>query len=167
MLILDTKYEILYTAIIMERTVVILKPDSVQRGLIGEIIKVFEKNNLKIVALKLVVLGKELWEDHYKHHRDKPFFRDTVDFMSAGPVICMILQGPDAIFEVRRLVGATNPKEAEEGTIRAMYATSTGRNLIHASDSPETAKAETERFFKDDEIYDWKDLDPEILKDRE
>ena len=147
----------------MERTFVMLKPDAVQRGLIGEIISRFEKKGLKIVAMKMLKVDKALAEEHYAEHREKPFFQSLVDYITSGPVVAMVVEGKNAIKIVRTLVGATNPAEALPGTIRGDYGLEVGRNVIHASDSPESAEREISLFFKPDEILEYKRIDEDWL----
>jgi len=140
-----------------------LKPDAVQRGLIGEIISRFEKKGLKIVAIKMLKVDKALAEEHYAEHREKPFFQSLVDYITSGPVVAMVVEGKNAIKIVRTLVGATNPAEALPGTIRGDYGLEVGRNVIHASDSPESAEREISLFFKPDEILEYKRIDEDWL----
>jgi nucleoside-diphosphate kinase len=147
----------------VERTFVMLKPDAVQRGLIGEIISRFEKKGLKIVAMKMLKVDKALAEEHYAEHREKPFFQSLVDYITSGPVVAMVVEGKNAIKIVRTLVGATNPAEALPGTIRGDYGLEVGRNVIHASDSPESAEREISLFFKPDEILEYKRIDEDWL----
>ncbi len=136
----------------MERTLSIVKPDGVEKGLIGEVIRRFEKEGLKIKALKMVWLTKEEAEGFYAVHRDKPFFSSLTDFMSSGPIVPMVVEGEDAIRKVRELMGATDPSNAEEGTIRRDFASSVERNIVHGSDAPETAAFEVSYFFNALEI---------------
>ncbi len=139
-----------------EKTLILLKPDAVQRGLIGEIVSRFEKKGLKIVGLKLVNVSKELAHTHYAEHKEKPFFKGLVDFITAGPTLSMVVEGDNAIAVVRRLAGATNPQNADPGTIRHDFGMATGRNLIHASDSPANAAREIALFFKKEDIIEYK-----------
>ncbi len=139
----------------MEKTVVLIKPDAVQRGLIGQITTRFEKKGLKIIALKMVLLSDGILDEHYAHHKDKPFFEDLKKFMTSAPIVAMILEGKGAISLVRRMVGATNGRDADLGSIRADYSISTSANIIHVSDSQAAATEEVSRFFKKEEIYDW------------
>ncbi|MDO8715893.1 MAG: nucleoside-diphosphate kinase [Dehalococcoidales bacterium] len=139
----------------MQKTVVILKPDALQRGIIGEIVARFERKGLKIVALKMVWLTEPILDEHYAHHKDEPFFGDLKKFMISAPVVAMILEGKGAISLVRRMVGATNSRDADLGSVRADYSISTSANIIHVSDSEEAAGEEIERFFDKTEIYDW------------
>ncbi len=138
-----------------ERTLILIKPDAMERGLAGEIITRFEKKGLKIVGMKMIKLDDEILNEHYSHLRDKPFFGEIVNYMKSTPIIAMVLEGEGAIEIVRKIVGATRPWEAEPGTIRGDMAIGLPGNLIHASDSPETAEVEIKRFFKEDEIFDW------------
>lgn len=136
----------------MEQTLVLIKPDAVRRGLIGEIIRRFESRTLKIKALKIIKPSRELMERHYEVHRGKPFFEPTVEFMSSGPVVAMILEGDDAIAIVRRMMGALKPLDAQPGTIRGDFTLSTQENLVHGSDSVDTAKTEIAVWFAPDEM---------------
>jgi len=137
----------------IERTFSIIKPDAVGKNLIGKITERFEENNLKIVASKMVHLTKEKAEGFYAIHKGKPFFSKLVEFMTSGPVIVQVLEGENAILKNREIMGATNPEEAEVGTIRKDFATSIDENAVHGSDAPETAKVEISYFFSDDEIH--------------
>ena len=139
----------------MQRTLVIVKPDGVQRGLAGEIISRFERRGLRIAALKLMQISLELAQRHYAVHKGKPFYEPLLQYITSGPVVVMVLEGKDAIEIVRRTMGATNPAKAAPGTIRADLALETGRNLVHGSDSPETATFEIPLFFSDDEILSY------------
>jgi len=139
----------------MERTLIILKPDAVQRGLSGEIITRFEKKGLQIVALKLMKIPQQLAETHYEPHRGKPFYAGLVKFMTSSPVIVLALTGRDAINIARKMMGATFGSKAEPGTIRGDLGVSNSFNLIHGSDSPEAAQRELGLFFKPDELIDW------------
>ncbi len=131
----------------MERTLSIIKPDAVARGLIGEVIRRLEQNNLKIVAMKLIHMTKAQAQGFYAVHRERPFFDSLTGFMSSGPAVVMILQGEQAIARYRQLMGATNPKDAAEGTIRRDFATDVEKNVVHGSDAPETADFEMAYFF--------------------
>jgi nucleoside-diphosphate kinase len=131
----------------MERTFVMIKPDGVRRGLVGECLRRFEDRELKLVALKLLTPSRELAESHYGAHRDKPFFPGVVQFITSGPVVAMILEGESAIAAVRQMVGATRPLEAAPGSIRGDYALEVGENIVHASDGPETAAEEMALWF--------------------
>jgi nucleoside-diphosphate kinase len=139
----------------MERTLVLVKPDGVQRGLIGEIIGRFERKGLKVVGLRLLDVPREMAERHYAVHAGKHFYGGLVEFITAGPVAAVALEGPDAIATVRRLVGRTMPNEAEPGTIRGDLGISGLRNLIHASDAPETAESELALWFEPGALLDY------------
>ncbi len=136
----------------MERTLSIIKPDGVRRGLIGEVIKRLEANDIKIVAMKMVHMTKEEAKGFYAVHREKPFFDSLTDFMSSGPIVVMVLEGENVISRYRELMGATNYKEAKPGTIRADFATDIEKNVVHGSDAPETARTEIAYFFSELEI---------------
>jgi nucleoside-diphosphate kinase len=143
-----------------ERTLVLVKPDGVQRLLAGRIIARFEARGLKIVGLKLVQVDRELAERHYAVHREKPFFGGLVDFITSSPLVALALDGPNAIAVVRAMVGATRPHEAAPGTIRGDLALETAQNLIHASDGPETAATELDLWFRAGELLDYeRDID--------
>ncbi|MFG6179273.1 nucleoside-diphosphate kinase [Halomonas sp. THAF12] len=135
-----------------ERTLSIIKPDAVAKNVIGEIESRFEKAGLKIVAAKMLQLSQEQAEGFYAEHKERPFFGDLVGFMTSGPVVVQVLEGDNAIVANRDLMGATNPKEAEAGTIRADFAQSIDANAVHGSDSPESAAREIAYFFEDSEI---------------
>ena len=139
----------------MERTLVLVKPDGVQRGLIGDIIGRFERKGFKVVGLRLLWVPREMAERHYAVHAGKHFYAGLVEFITAGPVAAVALEGPDAIATVRRLVGRTMPNEAEPGTIRGDLGISGLRNLIHASDAPETAVEELDLWFGADALLDY------------
>jgi nucleoside-diphosphate kinase len=139
----------------MQRTLVLAKPDAVQRGLIGEIIGRFERKGLKVVGLRLLAVSRALAEEHYAVHAGKHFYDGLVEFIISGPVAAIALEGPDAIAVVRRMVGKTMPNEAEPGTIRGDFGISGLRNLIHASDAPETADAELALWFGADALTDY------------
>ena len=136
----------------MERTLSIIKPDGVAKGLIGEVIKRFENAGLKIAAMKMICMSKKEAEGFYAVHRGKKFYDSLTDFMSSGPCIVMILEGPNAIAKNRELMGATNPQDASSGTIRREYAANIERNIVHGSDAPETASFEIGYFFNALEI---------------
>jgi nucleoside-diphosphate kinase len=139
----------------MEQTLVIVKPDGVQRGLMGEIISRFERRGLKIVAMKMMQISRELAERHYAVHKGKPFYDGLVNYITSNPVVVMVIQGPKAIDLVRKTMGATAPANAEPGTIRADFGVEIGRNLVHGSDGPETARFEIGLFFRPEEILSW------------
>lgn len=137
----------------MQRTLVIIKPDGVQRALTGKIMARFEERGLKVIALKMVEVAHELAERHYAVHQGKFFYQGLVDYITASPVVVMVLEGHEAIGAVRKMVGGTRPWEAEAGTIRGDYAMMGLRNLIHASDAPETAASEIQLWFTPDELH--------------
>jgi len=144
----------------MERTLLIVKPDGVQRGLIGEVLARFERRGLKLVGLKLMNISRELAEQHYSVHQGKPFYAALVDYITSGPVVVGVLEGPRAIAVTRATVGATNPAEAAMGTIRGDFGLEIGFNLIHASDAPDTAVREVSLFFQESELASYtRDLD--------
>ncbi|SCZ55484.1 nucleoside-diphosphate kinase [Thiohalomonas denitrificans] len=136
----------------VERTLSIIKPDAVAKNVIGDIYSRFEKAGLSIVAARMLQLSREQAEGFYAVHKERPFFKDLVEFMMSGPVMVQVLEGENAIAKNREVMGATNPKEAAPGTIRADFASSIGTNAVHGSDAPETAKQEIEFFFKPEEI---------------
>jgi nucleoside-diphosphate kinase len=136
----------------MERTLSIIKPDGVAKGLIGEVIKRFEANGLRIVAMKMIHMNKQQAQGFYAVHRDKPFFDSLTDFMSSGPCVVLVLEGEGAIEKNRKLMGATDYRKADPGTIRADFADSIERNIVHGSDGPETARTEIAYFFNALEI---------------
>jgi len=139
----------------MERTLIIFKPDAVQRGLCGEILTRFEKKGLQVVGLKLMKISQQLAETHYESHKGKGFYAGLVHFMTSSPVVVLALRGKDAIAIARKMMGATFGSKAEPGTIRGDYGVSNSFNLIHGSDSPEAAQRELGLFFKPDELVDW------------
>lgn len=136
-----------------ERTLSIIKPDAVGKNHIGDILARFEQAGLKIIAARMEHLSREKAEGFYAIHRERPFFKDLVDFMISGPVLISVLEGDDAIATNRELMGATNPKEAAPGTIRADFAETIDANAVHGSDGPDTAKTEVSFFFNDNELY--------------
>ena len=146
-----------------ERTFVMLKPDAVQRGLVGEIISRFEKKGIKIVGMKMLHVSKELAENHYGVHRGKPFFEPTVKYITSSPVVAMVLQGENIIEMVRNMMGKTDPQKADPGTIRGDYGQFIGRNIIHGSDSKETAEFEIGLWFREDELCDYRRIDEDWL----
>lgn len=139
----------------MERTLVLIKPDGVQRNLIGNIITRLEQRGLILVAAKLVQVSNELASEHYKVHLGKPFYAGLIQYITKSPVMAMVWEGPEAIKAVRQTMGATNPLQAAPGTVRHDFGLMTGRNLTHASDSPDTAQAEIALWFKPEEIITW------------
>jgi nucleoside-diphosphate kinase len=140
---------------VAQRTLIIVKPDGVQRGLVGEVLGRLERRGLKLVGLKLMAVDRSLAETHYAVHKEKPFFADLIEFITAAPVVCAVVEGPEAIAVVRALVGATKFTEAEPGSIRGDYALDLTMNLIHASDAPDTAQKEIDLFFQPAELLDY------------
>ena len=148
----------------MERTFIILKPDAVQRGLIGEIVSRFERRGLKVVAMKMIHVSQELASEHYAVHKERPFYGSLISYITSSPVVAMVVEGANAIAVVRNTVGATNPADAAPGTVRADFGLEIGRNLVHASDGPDTAKSETALWFGED-LIDWdRNTDPWIFE---
>ncbi|HEY8447459.1 MAG TPA: nucleoside-diphosphate kinase [Thermomicrobiales bacterium] len=139
----------------VERTLVIIKPDAVQRGMIGEIISRLERRGLKIVAMEFRKIDRELAERHYGEHKEKPFYPTLVEFITSGPVVTMVVEGPGAIAATRATMGKTNPAEAAPGTIRGDHGLTITANLIHGSDGPESAAREIALFFREDQIVSW------------
>lgn len=139
----------------MERTFVMVKPDGVQRGLVGEVILRLERRGLKLVGAKFMQVSRELAETHYAVHKGKPFYEGLVRYITSAPVMAMVWEGPNAIQAVRQTMGATRPTEAAPGTVRHDFALEVGRNLTHASDGPETAVAEIGLWFKPSELVSW------------
>ncbi len=137
----------------MNRTFSIIKPDATKRNITGSINKIIEENNLVIIAQKRIKLSKEKAEGFYSIHKDKPFFNDLIEYMTSGPVIVQVLQGDNAVENYRRIMGATNPENAEEGTIRKKHALNIQENSVHGSDTEENAKIEINYFFEDSEIF--------------
>lgn len=149
----------------VERTLIIVKPDGVQRGLIGRVIGRLEDRGLRLAGLKLMQVSRDLAEQHYGEHREKPFFGDLVSFITSSPVVVGVVEGPDAVQVTRSVVGATNPVDATAGTIRGDFALSIGQNIIHASDGVDTAKREIGLFFNEDEIISYqRDIDRWIVE---
>ena len=147
-----------------ERTLVLVKPDGVQRLLVGRILARFEERGLKLVGLKLVHVDRALAEQHYAVHREKPFFGGLVDFITSSPLVAVALDGPNAIAVVRAMVGSTRPHEAAPGTIRGDFALETAQNIVHASDSPETAAVELGLWFDPSELVEYeRDVDRWVL----
>ncbi|MGE3728564.1 MAG: nucleoside-diphosphate kinase [Candidatus Sericytochromatia bacterium] len=139
----------------MERTFLAIKPDAVQRGLVGEIIGRFEGRGYKLVGLKLMQVSRETAETHYGEHKGKPFFDGLVEFITSSPVVAMVWEGKNVILAARKMMGATNPQNAEPGTIRGDFAVDMGMNAVHGSDSPESAAREIGIFFKPEEVVGW------------
>jgi nucleoside-diphosphate kinase len=147
-----------------ERTLVLIKPDGVQRLLTGRILGRYEDRGLKIVGLKLIRVSRDLAERHYAVHREKPFFTGLVDFITSAPLVAAVLEGPNAIAIVRAMNGATRPHEAAPGSIRGDFAVETAQNLVHASDGAETASSEIDLWFRRDELLDYdRDIDRWVL----
>lgn len=139
----------------MERTFIAIKPDGVQRGLVGEIIGRFEAKGFTLIGLKLLIASQELAEQHYDIHKERPFFKDLVSFITSGPLVAMVWEGDGVVASARKIIGATNPLTAEPGTIRGDFAVSIGRNIIHGSDAIETAQREISLWFTDAELANW------------
>ena len=139
----------------LERTFIAIKPDGVQRGLVGEIIGRFEAKGFTLIGLKLLIASQELAERHYDIHKERPFFKDLVSFITSGPLVAMVWEGDGVVASARRIIGATNPLTAEPGTIRGDFAVSIGRNIIHGSDAIETAQREISLWFTDAELANW------------
>jgi nucleoside-diphosphate kinase len=139
----------------MERTLSIVKPDGVEKYLIGEVIKRFEESGLKVIALKMIFMSKKEAEGFYAVHRGKPFFESLTTFMSSGPSVVMVLEGEGAISKTRELMGATDPKQAKEGTLRRQFAANIENNVVHGSDAPETAAFEMKYFFNCLEMFEY------------
>lgn len=139
----------------MERTFLAIKPDGVQRGLVGEIIGRFEAKGFKLVGMKLMTASRELAEQHYGVHKERPFFAGLVDFITSGPLVAMVWEGDGVVASARKLIGATNPLNSEPGTIRGDLAVNVGRNIIHGSDAVETAREEISLWFKEEELSAW------------
>lgn len=139
----------------MERTLVLVKPDGVQRGLVGEVISRLERRGLRLVAAKFMSVSTALAEEHYAIHKGKPFYERLIGYITSSPVMAMVWEGPQAVAAVRQTMGATRPIEAAPGTLRHDYALMVGRNLTHASDSPENGHIEVGLWFKPDELVEW------------
>jgi nucleoside-diphosphate kinase len=139
----------------VERTFLAIKPDGVQRALVGEIIRRFEDKGFTLVGLKFMKVSRELAEQHYDIHREKPFFSGLVEFITSGPVVAMVWEGDGVVAAARKMIGATNPLTAELGTIRGDFGINIGRNIIHGSDAPETAQQEVSLWFKEEELASW------------
>ncbi|KAL8097886.1 nucleoside diphosphate kinase 2, chloroplastic [Apium graveolens] len=139
----------------VEETYIMIKPDGVQRGLVGEIITRFEKKGFKLSGLKLFQCPQDLAEEHYKDLKSKPFFPKLIDYITSGPVVCMAWEGIGVVASARKLIGSTNPLQAEPGTIRGDLAVQTGRNVVHGSDSPENGQREIALWFKEGEVCEW------------
>ena len=143
----------------MERTFLMVKPDGVSRGLVSKVVSRVEKKGLKIVAMKMIRVDEELAKRHYAEHKSKPFFKGLVSFITSGPAVAMVVEGKDAVKVVRAMMGKTDPKESTLGTIRGDFGIDVGRNIVHGSDSLESAKREIELFFSPDEILNYSRTD--------
>ncbi len=146
-----------------ERSLIIIKPDAVQRNLVGEVISRLEKKGLKIIGIKMMSIEDTLLEEHYAHIKDKPFFPGIRDFMKSCPVIVMAVEGVNVVSSLRLIVGPTKGWEADAGTIRGDFSLSTQSNIVHASDSVESGEVEVKRFFVDEEIFDYKKIDTDFI----
>jgi len=142
----------------MERTFVMVKPDGVQKNLIGEVVKRFEQKGFKLVGAKLMQISQQLAEEHYGEHKERPFFGELVEFITSGPVFAMVWEGENVIATARKMMGATNPADADVGTIRGDFGLTVGKNIIHGSDSPESAEREINLFFNENELLDYSKL---------
>ncbi|WML47696.1 nucleoside-diphosphate kinase [Neobacillus sp. PS3-34] len=142
----------------MEKTFLMVKPDGVQRNLIGEITSRFERKGFQLVGAKLMSIPQSLAEEHYGEHKERPFFGELVDFITSGPVFAMVWQGENVIATARQMMGSTNPKDAVQGTIRGDFALTVGKNVIHGSDSPASAEREIGVFFKEEELTEYTKL---------
>lgn len=147
----------------MEREFIMIKPDGMQRGLAGEVISRIEKVGFKIIGLKLIQVSMKQAEEHYAIHKGKPFYDGLLQYITSGPVIAMVVEGKDAVKVTRKIVGATNPVDAEPGSIRGDYALEIGRNIIHAGDSPENAIIEYKIYFDEEEFLNYKRIDEDWL----
>ena len=147
----------------IQKSFVMMKPDAVQRRLMGKILSRFEEKGLQIVAVKLMQIDEELAKTHYGEHAEKPFFPSLVEYITSSPSLAMVIEGEEAITTIRKIVGATNPLEADLGTIRGDFGMHTGRNIIHASDSPASAEREIALFFNEDEICDYQIVDNNLI----
>jgi nucleoside-diphosphate kinase len=139
----------------MEKTFLMVKPDGVQRNLVGEIVSRFERKGFQLIGAKLMTISQELAESHYGEHKERPFFGELVDFITSGPVFAMVWQGENVIATARKMMGATNPAESAPGTIRGDYGVVLSMNVIHGSDSPESAEREINLFFNESELNDY------------
>ncbi len=152
----------------MEQTVVLVKPDGVQRGLIGEIIHRFERKGIKLASVKMIALDDTILDEWYAHHKDRPFFPALKSYMQSFPVVAMLLEGPDVALTVRKMIGITKARDAEPGTIRGDFAMSQQYNLIHASEDAAAAQKEKAIMFRDDEIFEWeKSADTHVYLEEE
>jgi len=151
----------------MEKTVVLVKPDALQRGLVGEIIQRFERKGMKLVGIKMITFDDETLDEWYEHHKGKDFFADLKKFMTWTPIVVMVWQGLDGIATVRKIVGTTKGREAESGSIRGDFGMSGQQNLIHASDSPESAKKEIKLIFDKDEVFEYESASECLIYSKE
>lgn len=151
----------------MEQTLILLKPDALERNLVGQIISRFEKKGLKIVGLKMLWADEKLLSRHYFEHSEKPFYKNLKKFIKSGPIIALVLEGVEVISVCRLMVGSTNSRQALPGTIRGDFSASKSYNVIHASDGSKSAKREIKMFFKNSEIFNWKKKDFELVYSRE
>lgn len=150
-----------------EQTLILIKPDGVQRGLIGEVIGRIERKGLRVHGLKMLQMDAAMARRHYAEHLEKPFYKDLSEFITSAPLVAMVAEGPSAVAHVRNLVGATDPKDSPPGSIRGDYGLTIGMNIIHASDSPERAKQEVALFFRPEEVLDYtREVERWILEDR-
>jgi len=147
----------------MEKTFIMVKPDGVQRGLVGEIVNRFEQKGFKLVSAKLMQVSNELAEEHYGEHKERPFFGELVEFITSGPVFAMVWEGEEVIKTSRNMIGATNPQEATPGSIRGDYALTVGKNIIHGSDSPESAEREINLWFNENEVSSYTKQDQDWI----
>jgi nucleoside-diphosphate kinase len=150
----------------MEQTFLMVKPDGTSRGIVGEVVSRLESKGLKIVAMKMMKIDEDLAKRHYGEHEGKPFFSDLVSFITSGPVVAMVVEGTEAVSISRDLIGNTDPKEAPPGTIRGDFGIDVGRNLVHGSDSLESAKREISLFFTPEEIIDYKRCDEDRIYEK-
>jgi nucleoside-diphosphate kinase len=149
----------------LERTLVLIKPDGVQRGLVGEVISRFERRGLRLAGMKFMWMSRELAARHYHEHEGKPFYEGLVNYITSGPIVAMVWEGKQAIEVVRQTMGKTRPAEAAPGTIRGDLGLEVGRNVVHGSDGPESAAYEISLFFREDELFSWKrDIDPWVFE---
>lgn len=147
----------------MEKTFIMVKPDGVQRGLVGEIVNRFEQKGFVLVGAKLMQISNSLAEEHYGEHKERPFFGELVDFITSGPVFAMVWEGEEVIKAARNMIGATNPLEATPGSIRGDYAVTVGKNIIHGSDSVDSANREINLFFNEEELLNYTKQDKEWI----
>jgi nucleoside-diphosphate kinase len=150
---------------VLERTLILVKPDGVQRGLIGDVIQRLERRGLRLVGMKFMQMSQEMAETHYGEHEGKPFYPGLVAYITSGPIVAMVWEGVEAIAIARKTMGSTRPGEAEPGTIRGDFALEVGRNIVHGSDGPESAAREINLFFDAGELVEWnRDIDPWVFE---